>query len=251
MVNWIAIGPVPGGVAGYAMHGDTLVSQLAGADETAALAEIGDVSGALIVRIGQGPPQTLPAQILPDQPTNLAGFTQDNPPDVIDAWVRLQTIGFMRQNPQWDGIVCVPGVDVTHWLHISADELVSCASFLTPRLIGALGGSETPCVRALNDSISRPERLAAHLRAAEVSGLPDATTGHLIGAEIAAARPYWLGQQVALFGAGGLVSGYDAALRAQDAPTTTHNSKTLISNGLAAISLSLGMTQHTAHTRQK
>lgn len=73
---------------------------------------------------------------------------------------------------------------------------------LTPRLIADLGGAETPDMTALSDTLSRPERLAAQLRSAQVAGDAAAITGHLVGAELAAAKVYWLGQEVVLLGQG-------------------------------------------------
>ncbi len=42
-------------------------------------------------------------------------------------------------------------------------------------------------------------------------------SGHLIGAELAAARPYWLGQEVVVAGARALAGLYGDALSAQGA----------------------------------
>ena len=42
--------------------------------------------------------------------------------------------GFLtRIMSNWDGVICVIEGDVTHWVHVSAGEIVSFASFLTLR----------------------------------------------------------------------------------------------------------------------
>ena len=63
-----------------------------------------------------------------------------------------------------------------------------------------------------------PCRIAAHLRSAEVAQQPKAILCHLIGAELAAAKPYWLGQNIALLGASPLADVYAQALAAQGLP---------------------------------
>ena len=77
---------------------------------------------------------------------------------------------------------------------------------------------------ALSETISRPERLAARLfslRAEGLLGQPDpgaaraALSGLLIGAELAAARPYWLGQNLAILGMGAQARAYAHGLEAQ------------------------------------
>ena len=237
MTDWIALGPDANGARACAMQDDTLVSDILAADERAALTGLNAPGDASVLRIGEGVPATLPAAVLPNVGNSLSGFLQETPADVIGAWTRVGIAGFLTGAPHWDGVICEVGPDTTHWLHVSADELISCQSFLTPRLITALGGADAPAQPALDDSLSRPERLAAHLRVAEVSGNVAATTGHLIGA---AARAYWLGQQVVIFSDTGLAAGYETALASQGVPTTRQNPDTLRAAGLAAIGAKLG-----------
>ncbi|MRU15927.1 2-dehydro-3-deoxygalactonokinase [Roseovarius sp. A21] len=238
MSDWIAIGRRAGaGVVAHAMRGATWLSAAQAADEAGALAGLGQGDGKL-VRIGDGTPDALPAPVLPKGGATCPALTQDSPPDVIGAWVRIWIAGFLASRENWDGIICAQEGGISHWLHISADEVVSCQSFLTPRLNDALGGADCPDDTALADSLSRPERLAAHLRAAEVAGNAGALTGHLIGAELAAARAYWLGQQVAVIGDR---LGYSGALRAQGVPVEEAETEALEPLGLQALGTRLGL----------
>ena len=77
---------------------------------------------------------------------------------------------------------------------------------------------------AVSDALSRPERLGARLFSLRAEGLlaglaPAAArarlSGLLIGTELAAARSYWLGQQVTLIGADRLSAAYGRALASQ------------------------------------
>ncbi|WP_422032157.1 2-dehydro-3-deoxygalactonokinase [Roseovarius sp.] len=238
MTGWIALGRAPDGVRACVMRGGQLAEQVTAGTEAAALGKLSEPPDR-IVRIGDGPPANLPAPVLPREGRGLLGFSQSSPPDVIGGWVRLWIAGFLATRPNWDGVINATEGPVSHWIHISAGEAVSSQSFLTPRLVDALGGAETSDADAMADSLSRPERLAAHLRAAEVSGNLQALTGHLIGAELAAARAYWLGQQVAVIAPP--PAPVATALKAQGVPCDTHAPDDLLAPGLAAVGKALGM----------
>lgn len=234
MTGWIAIGNAGNGkVIVCALRNGRLLNCIKEANEPAALERLG-FDATRILRIGEGVPDKLPAAVLPEKSATLPGMIQDNPPEVIGAWVRVCVAGFLAKNPGWDGIVCIVHSGVNHWMHVSADEIVSCQGFLTPRLIAALKGRAAPDPQALADSLSRPEKLAAHLRQAEITQNKAAISGHLIGAELAAARPYWLGQQVTVM-TETRDPGYVKALNAQGVSATALETKNTLEAGLAAV----------------
>ena len=234
-MSWVALGRDGAGVAAYALDGETLAGQSHGATDAEALAGLNTTTDR-VFRIGDGTPDTAPCAVLPHGARSLPVITQDQPADVMGAWVRVWIAGFLAGHEGWDGVVCTQMGDVTHWVHISAGEVVSFLSFLTPRLISVLNGAATPDLEALADTQSRPEKLAAHLRLAEVTSNAKAITGHLIGAELAAARAYWLGQQVAVIAPTGAGSAHALALTAQGVPVEATTPKATIAAGLAALS---------------
>jgi 2-dehydro-3-deoxygalactonokinase len=78
---------------------------------------------------------------------------------------------------------------------------------------------------ALADILSRPERLAMMISALRSVGTHKRArlsrlSGLLIGAELAATRPWWLGQSVAVIGGGDLAQRYTDALAAQGVQAT-------------------------------
>ncbi|MDZ7710685.1 MAG: 2-dehydro-3-deoxygalactonokinase [Roseovarius sp.] len=213
-----------------ALDGPRLLHQARADTADAALATLGG-SGP-VLRVGEGVASPLPAPLLPERlGPGLPGLTQDSPPDCLDGWVRLLLIGCADH----DGIACVITPTLAHWVHLSAGEAVSCQSFLTPRLATALGAGDSADADALADTLSRPERLAAHLRGAQVQGAPASLTGHLLGAELAAARPYWLGQSVTLIGADPATAPRATALKAQGVPVTQTEPDTLLAPAIAAL----------------
>ncbi|MDQ2094384.1 2-dehydro-3-deoxygalactonokinase [Rhodalgimonas zhirmunskyi] len=148
------------------------------------------------------------------------GLDQASPRAHLPAAARGLVADHAQAHPNWDGIVLLPGNvpgDPTHWVHLSAGEIISFQSSLTVRLNTALAGGTTPDMDALDATLSRPERLASHLASAELCKDADAILGHLLGAELASAKPYWLGQEIVLLGESPLLPAYRAALLSQHA----------------------------------
>ena len=183
------------------------------------------------------------------------GVSQDKPADVMRG-EETQIAGFLSQSPSFDGILCLPGTH-TKWVHISAGEIVSFRTFMSGELFALLSKQsvlrhsvdtdqfdDAAFGEAVSDAMSRPERLAAELFGLRASGLlhgqpPDVArarlSGLLIGAELAAARPYWLGQPVALIGEPDLSWLYARALGSQGLSTERADSASLTLAGLSAI----------------
>lgn len=194
----------------------------------------------------------------------LPGIKQLAPADVMRG-EETQIAGFLSEMPEFDGVICLPGTH-TKWAHISAGEIVSFQTFMTGEIFALMSKQsvlrfsiETEAFdppsfeAALDDAMARPQLLAAHLfgiRAAGlVAGLSPAKararlSGLLIGAELAAARPYWLGQNVAIIGAASVSQLYYDALRAQGLNTTMVNVTDMTLSGLTAAHQSIkGATQ--------
>ena len=276
--EWCAIDLAPGAARIWAMTGDTerasasldraddmsqrgLIAALreriaaTAPDHAGAPALVCGLSGGADPIAVPAKPGALAAAPLDGGPDHaLPGLRQDSPPGLMrGAAVRIA--GFLALNPNWDGVVCLPG-PVTHWAQVSADEVVSFQSFLTgetaaalaaaPSLRAALAGDDWDNASfdaALDTAMSRPERLAAGLAAiraeAELGGLRPGQArarllGLLLGAELAAARPYWLGQQLALIGPEAAAAPYATALARQGVPVTRTDAARMTLAGLTA-----------------
>ncbi len=162
----------------------------------------------------------------------LPGLSQASPPDVMRG-EETQIAGLLLRRPRFDGVVCLPGTH-SKWVHVSAGEIVSFATFMTGELfdllstrsvlrhaIPAEGWSGPAFETALDETMARPERIAGALFGLRAAALLQDTapgeararlSGLLIGLELAGARPWWLGRDVVLLGASGLVTAYAAAL---------------------------------------
>lgn len=184
----------------------------------------------------------------------IPGVSQSKPADVMRG-EETQIAGFLALNPDWDGVLCLPGTH-TKWAQISAGEIVSFQTCMTGDLFAAISGhtvlkhsvasddwDEDAFTVAMSDTLSRPESLAArlfNLRAEGLLyGLDNGTakarlSGLLIGAELAATRPYWLGQQIGVIGAGPVAQAYVKALATQGAPATLADGPPVTLAGLTA-----------------
>ncbi|MGR3363548.1 MAG: 2-dehydro-3-deoxygalactonokinase [Maritimibacter harenae] len=158
--------------------------------------------------------------------------------------------GFLARNPGYDGVLCLAGRR-TRWVHVSAGEVVSFQSFSTGDLVrstcatlGIEGAPGEGLEAAVDDAMSRPEAAAARIGAAE-AGLRLGTLsqeaalaeiwGLFLGLEMAAARPYWLGQPVALVGEGDRRAAYARAMTAQAVMFEEADEEETILAGFAAI----------------
>ena len=169
----------------------------------------------------------------------IPGLKQMSPADVMRG-EETQIAGYLVRNPGFDGVLCLPGTH-TKWVQISAGEVVSFRTFMTGELFALIAGQsvlrhsigkgwdDAAFGEAVADSMSKPEALASRFFSLRAESLllqasGDAArarlSGLLIGAELAAARPYWLGQEIAIVGDAKLAAHYATALAAQG--TTPH-----------------------------
>lgn len=161
--------------------------------------------------------ETVPTRAAPEDGV-WRDIVQERPRGLLPGDDRKRVAAALTDLQGWAGTVLIVG-DPTHWVQVSAGEIVSFQSFLTGRIARALGAVEVLDEGALGDTMAQPERLAAHLRSAELGG-GAAILGHLIGAELAATRAFWLGADIRLAGSGALADAYEASLRVQAALLT-------------------------------
>ncbi|QPM91367.1 hypothetical protein [Pseudooceanicola algae] len=177
------------------------------------------------------PADPLPSELLPDQlPRSAEGFHLP-PLGGIPAECRLRLIGFQALNPTWDGLALVVGAERTLWVTLSAGEAIYMQASVTGRLAGLLGCADV-APEGLDDAMSRAERLPFLL--AEATG-PGKGLAALLGAEMAAAKSLWLGQQAVLLGYGPLAKAYLGALQGLYVPVTETRDEALARAGFRAL----------------
>lgn len=166
----------------------------------------------------------------------LPGLCQTQPADVMRG-EDTQIAGVLHERPGFEGVICLPG---THckWVEICQGRVVRMQTFMTGELFALLSRQsvlryalqpegEAPAwdQGAFNEAVEamqvHPETLSSALfglRAGHLlQGLSTTSglarlSGLLIGAELAAARPFWSGHPVCVVGDRGLPARYRAAL---------------------------------------
>lgn len=188
------------------------------------------------------------------------GLKQVKPADVMRG-EETQIAGGLALHPNFDGAFCLPGTH-SKWAQISADEVVSFQTFMTGELFALLSQhsvlrhgmtddlwDDDAFDQGLSDGLSRPERIAAGLFRLRAEGLianlPAAAararlSGLLIGTELAAAKPYWLGTRVMLVGSPRLTALYARGLVAQGVTPGQITAKDCTIAGLALAAGTLG-----------
>ncbi len=164
----------------------------------------------------------------------IPGLKQTKPNFDVMRGEETQIAGFLSLSSDFDGVVCLPGTH-TKWVRVSAGEIVSFQSFMTGEIhqllslqsvlrhsLQAKGWSKTEFAFAVDAIISKPESVASRLFSIRATSLiaglsPEGAagrlTGTLIGAELAASRPYWLGQNVVIIGSSDASATYAEGLR--------------------------------------
>ena len=184
----------------------------------------------------------------------IPGLVQRKPPDMMRGEETL-IAGFLMLRPDFDGVICLPGAH-SRWVHISAREIVSFATFMTGEMfallaqhstlsqsIPAQGWDDVAFDQAVATGLSHPASVSAKLFSLHASalmgdlnleGVRATLSGLLIGQELGAARAYWLGQNVVVLGADDLAENYIAALLTQGVVAERLASEALTLVGLTA-----------------
>ncbi|MCO4825152.1 MAG: 2-dehydro-3-deoxygalactonokinase [Amylibacter sp.] len=184
----------------------------------------------------------------------LPGMKQVAQPDVMRG-EETQVAGFLRDQPEFDGVLVMPGTH-SKWAHISAGEIVSFQTFMTGEMYALLarqsvlkhsvavtGWDDAAFETAIGEAISRPESVAAKLFGLRAASLVSEQSneaararlsGLLIGLELAATRPYWLGQNLAIVGAPEVGAVYAKALALQGLQAQVIDAQPMTRAGLIA-----------------
>ncbi|MCU0907916.1 MAG: 2-dehydro-3-deoxygalactonokinase [Rhodobacteraceae bacterium] len=192
----------------------------------------------------------------------IPGLKQARPADVMRG-EETQIAGALAARPGFDGVLCLPGSH-TKWAHVSAAEVVSFQTCMTGEVFAALTGhtvlrhtvatdghDDAAFAAAVDDALSQPARLTANLFGLRASALLDGLSpvtarsrlsGWLIGMELAASCPWWLGQPILILGAAALSDLYQRALAQQGAAADTLDADAMTLAGLTAARATLKET---------
>lgn len=182
----------------------------------------------------------------------LPGIKQTSPADVMRG-EETQIAGLLADNVDYNGVICLPGTH-TKWVKIENGQISRFQTFMTGEVFSLLSNNsvlrhvvshsglddEVFTIAILNSikSPGTPVSQLFSLRAeALLNQLPDTSarahlSGHLIGAEIEAARGFWEDQQVIICGDKSLAQTYCTALNLYGAKVDLKDASALTLAGL-------------------
>ena len=191
----------------------------------------------------------------------LPGIKQISPADVMRG-EETQIKGFLSLNKDFDGIICLPGTH-TKWVRVSAGEMVSFQTFMTGEIFSLISKHSVLkhnmdynswdsdiFLSSVADGMTKPSVFSSALFSMRAQSLISIgadqfgqnlsrLSGLLIGMELFAARPYWLGQNLAVIGDQKIAKAYNEALQGQGVPVLVADSERMTLEGLKSAYKSL------------
>ena len=184
----------------------------------------------------------------------IGGLCQRDPDDVMRG-EETQIAGFVMDNADWTGTICLPGTH-TKWADIENGRVVSFRTCMSGDLFSALTTAtvlkhsatgkewDAPAFdRGFDAGFTKPDQTLAHLFAVRARGLLSGDTaaqsrsylsGLLIGNEVANMRSMITDRDIAIIGCGTLADLYKQALTPIGKSVTCADNDTCTLRGLTA-----------------
>ena len=147
-----------------------------------------------------------------------------------------QIAGFLNTEQNFSGVICLPGTH-TKWVQVDNGIIVCFQTFMSGEIFDLLArkstlsafvsvslGDDSEFKCAVEIALRNPADLAAQLFAIRADALLDGLTperasarlsGTIVGAELAACKPFWLGREIAIIGNDRVSRAYESALKLQ------------------------------------
>ena len=178
----------------------------------------------------------------------LSGIQQNEPADVIRG-EETQISGLLQEEPDFEGVVCLPGTH-SKWVLVKSGQIVRFQTAFSGEMFSLLSQqsvlrhsmgtwSDEVFITNLLEVIADPQSALSRLfsiRAQEIlHGFEHGSavlSAILIGAEIAGFRNIWEGQRVTIIGSGQLTRLYKLAFSSLEHPADAYFAGKLTLNGL-------------------
>ena len=161
------------------------------------------------------------------------GVMQHKPADIMRG-EETQIAGFIKENPSFDGIVCLPGTH-TKWVNVRAGQIENFRTFMTGELFGVIsnntlikhsieseGWDQVSFDNGVIKGFDNPGLIASDLfslRSESIVNDLDSNSaratlsGLLLGVELNGAKNYWKDKKVILIGSELLTNNYQKGLK--------------------------------------
>jgi 2-dehydro-3-deoxygalactonokinase len=187
------------------------------------------------------------------------GVMQHKPADIMRG-EETQIAGFIKENPSFDGVVCLPGTH-TKWVNVRAGQIENFRTFMTGELFGVISnntlikhsiesegwdqisfdngvikGFDNPGLIASDLFSLRSESIVNDL---DSSSARATLSGLLLGVELNGATSYWKDKNVILIGSELLTNNYQKGLKILGGESHPFSLETATLSGLTSAYMEL------------
>tara|TARA_B100002049_G_scaffold236643_1_gene224035 strand:+ start:179 stop:1120 length:942 start_codon:yes stop_codon:yes gene_type:complete len=160
------------------------------------------------------------------------GVMQNNSADIMRG-EETQIAGFINKNPDFNGVVCLPGTH-TKWVNVKEGQITSFKTFMTGELFGVIsnhtlirhsisikGWNQAGFEAGIHEGFNNPGSIASDLFSLRAESIVNdldrdqarsTLSGLLLGVELNGAQPFWENSNVKIIGSQLLSNNYHQGL---------------------------------------
>ena len=182
------------------------------------------------------------------------GVMQNKPADIMRG-EETQIAGFININPDFNGVVCLPGTHAK-WVSIKDREIKNFKTFMTGELFGVIsnhtlirhstsikGWNQTSFEEGVLEGFKNPGAIASNLFSLRAESIVNnlnrdearsTLSGLLLGVELNGSQSYWKNNNVTLIGSELLSNNYSEGIKILGGKSELFNLETATLSGLSS-----------------
>ena len=181
------------------------------------------------------------------------GVMQNNLADIMRG-EETQIAGFINKNPDFNGVVCLPGTH-TKWVNVKEGQITSFNTFMTGELFGVIsnhtlirhsisikGWNQAGFEAGIHEGFNKPGSIASDLFSLRAESIVNdldrdearsTLSGLLLGVELNGAQSYWENNNVTIIGSQLLSNNYHQGLKILGGKSQLFSLETATLSGLS------------------
>ena len=181
------------------------------------------------------------------------GVMQNNLADIMRG-EETQIAGFINKNPDFNGVVCLPGTH-TKWVNVKEGQITSFKTFMTGELFGVIsnhtlirhsisikGWNQAGFEAGIHEGFNNPGSIASDLFSLRAESIVNdldrdqarsTLSGLLLGVELNGAQSYWENNNVTIIGSQLLSNNYHQGLKILGGKSQLFSLETATLSGLS------------------
>ena len=181
------------------------------------------------------------------------GVMQNNLADIMRG-EETQIAGFINKNPDFNGVVCLPGTH-TKWVNVKEGQITSFKTFMTGELFGVIsnhtlirhsisikGWNQAGFEAGIHEGFNKPGSIASDLFSLRAESIVNdldrdearsTLSGLLLGVELNGAQSYWENNNVTIIGSQLLSNNYHQGLKILGGKSQLFSLETATLSGLS------------------